>query len=255
MSQFSDYERATDTLLFLSDQFTLDFVVLFAAKDKFGQRSFFHSESEYESDKYNGYGKYRSIRRKMTHFYFAINNKKAFDGSFTIRMQDIPFIKNLFDNIVLTWYDPVNGIFSEIDKKLIISGTYAPVLYAKNEYQYLKIEPLVFTLENNQYKQGARITVNSDNAYADIDIDKLYGLYYILTHTDMYTAACSIATYTKVPPYDVNTWTRPNVGGLASGYATNSYDNRDWAEDEEQKPKKVSNTFLDKLAKKKKEKD
>ena len=94
MTQFTDYERATDTLLFLSDQITLDFVVTFATKDRNGQRSFFHSESEYESEKYSGYGKYRAIRRKMTHFYFVINNRRSFDGSFTIRMQDIPFIKN-----------------------------------------------------------------------------------------------------------------------------------------------------------------
>ena len=251
MTQFSDYERATDTLLFLSDQFTLDFVVQFASKDKYGQRTFFHFESEYNTEKYKENGKYKSIKRKMTNFYFVINNKKSFDGAFALKPQDVFSLKTILDSIVLPWF---NTLFKIIDNRLVIVGEYNAPIYAKNEYQFLKFEPVVLGFDDGRYSSGIRMTVNSNESFVDMDIDKFYGFYYILTNTDMYSAACSIAAYSKTQPYDINQ-TYYSTTGLGASM-NRSREDRMWEEDQDTNKIKSANDFLKNLnAKKKTEKD
>ena len=47
--QFTDYDRITDILMYLSNNITLNFNVVLSRKDKTGKRSFFHYETEYPS--------------------------------------------------------------------------------------------------------------------------------------------------------------------------------------------------------------
>ena len=44
--RFEDYERITDILLFLSDKFSLNFIVVLCSKDKNGAKRFFQFETE-----------------------------------------------------------------------------------------------------------------------------------------------------------------------------------------------------------------
>ena len=64
MIQFTDYDRITDILMYLSNTITLNFNVVLSRKDKTGKRSFFHYETEYPS-KYLGVNTGRGIKRNM----------------------------------------------------------------------------------------------------------------------------------------------------------------------------------------------
>ena len=226
MTQFTDYDRVADTLLYLSDIFTLDFVTVLSTKDKTGGRAFFHSETEYDSQKYNSSSKVKSIRRKPT-FYFVINNKQSFDGSFVLRPQDVQLITMLIEQQIFPWYfDHSKRIFKIVEDKLVITGKFNPVKYVRNEYQYLVFTPCIYSFEDNTFKEGIRMQV-SNSDYVDMEIDKFMGLYYILKNTDMYAVACSMVTYAKVPPYDVNVWKRV---GLAGAY-NSSQDDKIWNQD------------------------
>ena len=70
--EYSDYDRISDTLMFFNDSTVLEFVVALSSKDRNGNRIFFHSECDYNTNKFNGVDKGHSIKRRMT-FYFAIN--------------------------------------------------------------------------------------------------------------------------------------------------------------------------------------
>lgn len=246
MTQFTDYERAADTLLFLSDQITLDFVVTFATKDRNGQRSFFHTDSVYDTNKYTVTGSYRSIKRKMTNFYFVISNKKSFEGGVVLKPNDVYLLKGYLETIVLPWFLKDSNIFSVIDNRLVITGQFTPLDYIKNEYTYLRFTPIAMQYENGKFIQGTRIYINSEDVFVDIDVDKLYAFYYILANTDMYNAACNLATYTKTPPYNVNEWRPAGLG--AGGF---NQDDNAWSEQDA----KPATDFLKGLGSKKKGKD
>ena len=74
MIDFTEYDRISDTLFYLSDKITLQFHVVLSSKDKNGGRRFFQFETEFNS-KYIGTNKGRAIKRNMS-FYFTFDNKK-----------------------------------------------------------------------------------------------------------------------------------------------------------------------------------
>jgi hypothetical protein len=49
---FTEYDRITDTLMWLADNITLNFTVGLSKKAKSGERAFYHYETRYGSDKY-----------------------------------------------------------------------------------------------------------------------------------------------------------------------------------------------------------
>ena len=245
MIQFQDYDRISDLLLYLSDTITLNFTVALSRKSKDGGRAFFQYESEYDS-KYIGQLKSRSIKRQMN-FYFTIDNKNDFGNGFILRPQDVIIVlKVIEDQLLPLYFDPKKRIYKVIENKLIIKGEFNPIVYAQSEYKFISFVPIVCEY-NDGFKEGVRLTVNSD--YVDIDIDKLMGFYYILKNTDMYSVACSMVTYVKQPPYGVNTF---KGGGLAGGsYSdqwssnTNDIDNQ-----YDKSTQKRENNFLNNLGRK-----
>lgn len=253
--QFSEYDRISDTLMFFNTDVTLEFVVTLSSRDKNGNRLFFHTECDYDSNKYIGVDKGHSIKRRMT-FYFAINDRKAFDRSFVIRPEDAMMLTMLIESQILPWYfDPKRKIFSVIEEQMKITGKYQDIMFAKNEYSYLRFVPCVYSFNDNTYKEGIRMYVSSDSAYVDMEIDKFLGLYYFISKTDMYGAACSLVTYTKVAPYGINTFNSSGLGGSGRSQI-DSIDNflpENMVGNNDVRNKQI-NDFFNKTAKKKKTK-
>jgi hypothetical protein len=242
MIQFEDYDRISDLLMYLSDAITLNFTVALSRKSRDGGRAFFQYESEYDS-KYIGQLKSRSIKRQMN-FYFVIDNKNDFGNGFILRPQDVVIVlKVIEDQLLPLYFDPKKRIYKEIEDKLVIKGEFNPIVYAQSEYKFISFAPIV-CVYNDGFKEGIRLTVNSD--YVDIDIDKFMGFYYLLKNTDMYSAACNMVTYTKQAPYGVNTF---KGGGLGGGYYSDQWNNTNDIEQEYNKSKR-GNSFLDKLERK-----
>ena len=208
---FEQYDRITDTLLYLSDSITLNFTVSLSRKDRTGGRAFFHYETQYQS-KYIGSDNAKAIKRYMN-FFYTIDDKNDFGNSFILRPQDIAVLIMLFDNQLLPMYFGTKRIFKVIDDQLAIIGEYTPVVYTQSEYKYLMFEPIVIKYENGSYKEGLRFTLNNKSNYIDIDIDRFLGFYHLLKNTDMYAVACSMVHYTKTAPYDVNVFKRQGLGG------------------------------------------
>lgn len=211
--EFSDYDRISDTLMFFDNNTTLEFVVTLSSKDKNGNRLFFHSECDYDSNKYYGVDKGHSIKRRMT-FYYVVNDKRAFDRSFVIRPEDAMTLTILIESQILPWYfDIKKKIFSIVEGQLRITGIYQDVIFAKSEYAYLRFVPCVYQFDDNTYKEGIRLYIGSESTYTDMEIDKFLGFYYFISKVDMYSVASNLATYTKLPPYGINTFSRSGLGG------------------------------------------
>lgn len=218
--QFTDYDRITDILMYLSNTITLNFNVVLSRKDKFGKRSHFHYETEYQS-KYNGVNIGRGIKRNMN-FYFTLDNKNDFANGFIIRPQDVMLLNMIIDQQILPWFFGQKRIFSitKDGERLIVKGEFEPVNYTQSEYKYISFVPIVYNYEDGTFKEGIRIYVNSQSEYADLDIDRFMGFVYILKNTDMYAVACSMVTYVKQSPHGTNIFSMTGLGG---GYVQDNW--------------------------------
>ena len=197
------YDRITDTLMYLSSNFSLEFVVNFASKKKDGGRSFFHSEFTKQSQYYN-IDISKTIRR-VHRYYYVISQKNTFGGGFVMRHSDVFILTNAFENKIMPWFFGKTRIFDIVEDRLVIKGKYEIFMYPQSEYSYLSIAPLVREFENGQYKEGVRIFVNDQDQYFDLTLDNFLGFYHILKNTDMVTLASTMMNYVKTQPYDVNT--------------------------------------------------
>lgn len=243
MIQFSDYDKISDILLYLSNTITLNFNVILSRKDRNGNRSFFHYETEFGS-KYIGTDKGRAIKRNMS-FFFTIDNKEDFLNNFVLRPQDIYFITTVIENKLFPMYfEPSKRIFKVIDDRLVIKGNFEPIFYAQSEYKYLSFTPIIYTYEDNMYKEGVRININSESDFVDLDIDKFVGFYYILKNTDMYATACSMVSYAKTPPYGLNIYSQQGLGGGAPVPEWPVTDTTNDFSQEKTNSKKNGNNFL-----------
>lgn len=245
MIQFTDYDRITDTLMYLSGNISLKFTVALSNKTKDGARSFFHYETFYNS-RYIGTNDARAIKRNIK-FFFTLDNKNDMTNSFVIKPRDVYFILQLIENKIFPLYFGPKKIFSIVENKLYITGKYTPIVYAQSEYRYISFEPIVQTYEDGTFKEGVRINLNNKYDFADVDIDKFIELYYILKNTDMYSAACNLINYVKLPPYGINVYQQAGLGG---GGPIREED--DWSSSsiENNTPQK-SNQFFDNLQRKK----
>ena len=206
---FTQYERVQDTLMYLTDKITLSFVVALSKKTLNGQRSFFHYETQYNSDSYGT--ELRSIKRNMS-YYFLISNKDIFGSGIILRPQDVEILLMLISKSVLPWYfgSQEEHAFHIVNDQLVLKE-FTPVIYPQSETRFIGFEPVVYKYENtDQYSEGINLLF-SGNESCSLTIDKFMGLYNILK-SDMYNIACNLCTYAKTPPYGVNIYKSVGLG-------------------------------------------
>ena len=208
---FLDYDRIEDTLFYFDSNTTLNFVVQLSRKDKLGGRRHIHYETEYGSS-YNGYDVGHSIKRSMF-FYFVIKDKNDFTNGFLLKQQDVYMITRVIEEQLLPYIIGKKRAFNIIDNQLELNGEYSPVVYATTETKFLAMSPIVLRYDNNQSKEGVRITLNADGNYFDLPIDNFLQFYYILKNTDMYGTAATLINYVKLPPYGLNVYKKTGLGG------------------------------------------
>ena len=173
-------------------------------------------------------------------FYFVIDDRNDFGNGIIFRMHDAFYFSQLLENRVIPWFFGDTRIYEEKEGKLVISGNFEHVLYQPDEYHYIKIDPIVFTLEGGTYQEGVRFEVNRSDSIADLTIDKFFDIYYLLSRTDMYTVATSLLNFVKTAPYGVNVF-KPS--GLGGGYNPND----GWNDDKIYDNRKGGNDFLDRI--------
>ena len=244
---FTDYDRITDQVIWLSPTLSLNFTVTLSSKDKAGNRRSFVFENEYQS-KYFGVDKARSIKRNMN-FYYVIDDRNDFGNGVIFRTHDVYYFSQLLENRVIPWFFGDTRIYEEKERKLVISGNFEHVIYQPDEYKYIKIDPIVFTLDNNSFKEGVRLEINRPDNIVDLIIDKFFDIYYIFKNTDMYGVACSMLNFVKTAPYGVNIFKPTGLGG---GYNPNdgwTDDKNDKIDDNIQGGTRTStrNSFLDSI--------
>lgn len=239
---FTQYERVQDILMYLTDKITLSFVLALSKKSLSGQRSFFHYETQYNSDSYGT--ELRSIKRNMS-YYFMISNKEIFGSGIVLRPQDVEIVIMLIEQRVLPWFFGTSEqhAFQMIDNKLVLKE-FIPVVYTQSESKFIGFEPIVYHYENSeQYAEGINLLFTQGES-CPMTIDKFMGLFNILK-SDMYGIACNLATYAKTPPYGINVYKPVGLGASPNQQRNDT----SWSNQNNYKGF-GSNSFLDNLKKK-----
>ena len=225
---YTEYDRITDTLMFLDDNLCLNFSVALSRKTKNGDRYFYHYESMYGSDKYGG--KLRSIKRSMN-FYFVLDVRNDFNSGIILRPQDVEILKRLIESKIFPWYygNDQETAFQIIADNLVLTN-YQPVIFTQAglyDTKYIQFEPVVIT-ERDQDCRGVRMILSTGYS-CEFSIDKFMGFFHLI-NSDMYAIAATMCTYTKVAPYGVNSHESTGLGAKPpssvnnwSGFNSNAF--------------------------------
>lgn len=198
--QFIDFDKISDTIMFLSNDMTLSICLPLNTKAKDGKIKNFHSEYKYYSNQLNKES--YSIKRTIQP-YFSINDLKDFKNGIMLKINDVWMFKMLVDNRIMPWFVGQNRIFFfDNNKRLQIKGKYDIQELRLNDYSYLAFAPIVIRFEDGSDKEGVRMIVNSKDRYVDLTIDSFISFYCLLTKTDLYNAGANLANYVKTAPYD-----------------------------------------------------
>jgi hypothetical protein len=215
---YTDFDKITDTILFLDTYHTLDFSTRLSTKDKNGYRRFYEFQTQYQTNQFLDTNIGRSIKRSMS-FYYVINNRQIFTGSIILRVNDVYILHQVLETQAMFWFFGSSRIYSEKDDRLYIKGQYTPVEYIKDLQSWLKFEPIILQNEDGSFKEGVRMYICSNEDYVDMNIDKFLEFFGYLNYQNMYLQAEAQCNYVKIAPYLSN-----NIivsGGLGSGGMNN----------------------------------
>ena len=201
---FIEYDKISDVLMWFDYNYYLKLNVKLSRNDKNGNRQPFHTEYK---TMYNNNINY-TIRRDYTVFYtIESNNKETKNNYVMLYPGDVYVLNMLIRNNIIPWFIGSTRIFGKyVDDQLFIK-------YNDIERQYLPLSggsflsfaPTVFTFKmDDTKKEGINIGVNHDNNTFDTTVDKFFQFTYILSKTDMISAAIGMINYVKTKPYLVN---------------------------------------------------
>lgn len=223
VSRFLDYEKISDTLLYMSQDTLLKFNVLLGRRRQDGSRSFFSREAQYKPKQYDfGVSSVISVKRDMQ-FYFSIDDKNDFTNSILLRPNDVVMLTMLMNNIVLPWFIGKTRIFgkSPDDGKIIIKGKWKEVPFIMSDIKYMKFYPMICQYEDGRTLEGVRIEINDPSNGVDLNVNQFFTFYYYITKTDMYSSAIGLINYISQTTMGINRWNadnQPNDGRAWDAY-------------------------------------
>lgn len=246
VDSFLNYDKISDTLIYLTNDVVLRFNVNLAKKSKDNKRVPFHSEYAYTTAKYGTPQTIYSIKRNFT-YYFTIDDTRDFMNNVLLRAQDVFMLLYLLNHQVLPWFMGNNRIFGfNKQNQLNIIGKYTQVEFPLNDYKYMMFLPIILTYEDGTSKEGVRMIINQQNNAVDIDINKFFEFYYTIKNTDMYNAALSMINYVKTTPYGQNLVSMDNNNPYVASHPQKGFQNYT-EQSKKGKTRYMKNDFFDKL--------
>lgn len=200
---FTKYDKISDDLMYLGKGALVKFNVALAYKDRNGCRRSYHNEYQYESKKYNNVtSDLRTIRRKFD-YYISIDINGDFDSSIMICPKDMIILRSTINNVA-KWFTG-GKVFGQ-DKQGNIHIVKEPnKMYIRNlNNKYIAFAPAVARYDNGTQKEAARLFINSDEVFVDVNIDTFMEFAYLMSSIDMYQCAIGLINYLGRPEFGYN---------------------------------------------------
>lgn len=193
---YSDYEKVSDTLMYLGQRFAVKFNVALSTRDKYGNRKFFYKEYRYGNKNNENVV---SIKRNIL-CNLSIEEVGNFQNVVFVTRSDMPILRGN-TTTAAKWLQN-NEVFG-INKggKLAILQDVS-VQTQLNNSTAIRFEPVIFPLQNGEFCRGIRIYINDLKNFVDADERNFMEFYELIRSLDMYTAACAVIAAIPLTPED-----------------------------------------------------
>lgn len=210
--EYIDYDKLSDDVLYLGSKLYLRMNVSLSSKSEPDQRYHFHKEFAYSSV-YAPNNRFISIKRSFS-YYLSLDRIDIPLGGIMIRSQDMIVLKSKLEE-VSEWFS--SNIFAIKGKNLIVKYKKKPIIVEGLANQkYLQFDPVVIVWENTgEQTPGVRITLGDPSIFADISVDKFFGLLYTISTFNMYQSAQLLLNYLGRPRYGFNLFESENNNFLS----------------------------------------
>ena len=198
---FIDYDKLSDDVLYLGSKLYLRMNVSLSRKQEPDMRYYYHKEFSYDSP----YSKNKLFSIKRSFDYYLSFDKADLRNVIIIRPQDMIVLQRGLDRVVLWFEDKDHNAFYVKSKKLIVKKQTPVVIDGLASNGYIEFQPIVLLNENdNKQTPGVRLTMGREDCFADITVDKLYGLVYTIKTFRLYEAAQNLLNYLGRPEFGTN---------------------------------------------------
>lgn len=197
---FSNYDKITDTMLYLGSKVNLNFTVKLC-KQHNNTRYPMHKEYLVNNNYINS-GSLISVKRSFDYYMELLYKDKESYFSYKIVPENILYILDQF-NKAASWFR-TEGLFGVVNNNLTLLGGIEPIKFIFSEKSTMQAEPIVYTNPYTNMQETRLRLIFNDYNYADISIDKLMGLIYLISKINLYESAQILINYLQRPDYGYN---------------------------------------------------
>lgn len=200
----NDYEKISDTCMWLSRDYVLKFTV------ELNRHPEHRKENYYKEFGYNSQdGDYRvNISRDINAYLSIESTRRSIEGNklqLRIGINEIYFFKYKLKEVV-SWFtsDKYKNLFVKKDGKIIIASKINPVIVKVMFDGYIEFEPTILTLENSDQIIGVKIYLSSDSIFLFMDVNMLLSFSYFIDTFNIYQSAQLMLAYIGKPDNGTN---------------------------------------------------
>lgn len=200
----NDYEKISDTCMWLSKDYVLKFTVELNRHPEHKKENYYKEYGYISQD-----GDYRvNISREINSYLSIESLRRSYDGNkiqLRIGINEIYFFKYKLKEVV-SWFvsDQYKNLFVKKDGRIIIPTKIDSVISKVMYDCYIEFEPSVITLPNNEQIIGAKIYLNSDSIFFFMDVNTLLSFSYFIDTFNMYQSAQLMLAYLGKPENGTN---------------------------------------------------
>lgn len=208
--EFFKVDKISDDVYAIGPNVVLKFNVSLS-KVSNGKRHHFHKEYEYKAKNIPDMTTLVTIKRSYDYYLSIENMQKDINGNKAfIRIgpsEYMLFKKGLEESI--TWFTDkkYEKLFVRDKGKLVLMHPIPEFKVPNLPMQkYIEFIPTIIDrgMANADKEPGVRIILSDPSSYVDINLDRLMGLYYIISCFNMYESALGVVNYLQRPQFGTN---------------------------------------------------
>lgn len=205
--EFFKIDKVSDDVYAIGPNVILKFNVSLS-KISNGKRYHFHKEYEYPSRGISEQPTLVTIKRSFD-YYLSIESMQKDDKGNKVFIRIGPQEYMLFKKALeeaISWFtdSKYSKLFAQ-DRGRLVMVAPIPEFKIPNlpMQKYIELVPVIIDrgIANADKEPGIRIILSDPSTYVDINLDRLMGLYYIISCFNMYQAALAMVNYIQRPAF------------------------------------------------------
>lgn len=205
----NDYDRISDRIMWLSNDFILKFTVDLNRKNTFNGRTTiinFHKEFGYNTDD----GRFAvKINREFNYYLSIESSRRGIDGlkcNVRIGINDIYFVKMKM-GILIHWFTgaDMKDLFVKQNGRIVLHKRVEPIkIMIQRDLCSLEFEPAVQYINDAEQWIGVNCYLNGSQEPFFMNVNTALAFANVISTFDLYQSAIGLLNYVGRPAYGTN---------------------------------------------------